>query len=139
MSDLNLSISEEEQVTVEEKIAKIMGREIVNSYGSISSQLLSSILTAQQKPQALEELFAVTEVYGNIVKKLFGVDNDMINVEKVKAYKNLQEIIVKVEEQIAAQEAEKKAQEEANTTVVEDVAVEEASDDSDDWHISTKE
>lgn len=118
MSDLNLSITAEEQSILEEKLATIMGGGIINSYGAVSSELVSVLLTAQQKPRNIEEMLATQEVYGNAVKKLFGVDQSIIDIEKVKAYNHIKSVVDQFEQQMAAQEAQAQMMEEAVPEVV---------------------
>lgn len=103
MSDLNLTITAEEQDMLEGKIASIMGEKLINSYGAVSNDIVSVLLTAQQKPQHIEEMLATQEVYGNAVRKLFAVDQAIIDIEKVKAYNNIKSIIDQFEQQMSAQ------------------------------------
>lgn len=124
MSHLNLTITEEEQKSLENELVGMMGREIVNSYGSVTSQLLSATLVAQQKPQGIEELLAVQEVYGNAMKLLFGIDEESVNIEKVKAYHNIESIIKQIKEESAPAETEEVAESTpVSSDVVEDVVV----------------
>ena len=103
MSDLNLNITAEEQELLEMKLANILGGSLINSYGSVSTELVSVLLTAQQKPQNIEAMLASQEVYGNAVRKLLGVDPTDVDIEKVKVYKNMKEIVDQFEQQMAAQ------------------------------------
>ena len=124
MSDLNLNITAEEQELLEMKLANILGGSLINSYGSVSTELVSVLLTAQQKPQNIEAMLASQEVYGNAVRKLLGVDPTDVDIEKVKVYKNMKEIVDQFEQQMAAQ-AEQQEQievDEVPEEVVEDVA-----------------
>ena len=126
MSDLNLNITAEEQNELEQKLVGIVGGSIINTDGSVSSQLISELLTAQQKPANLEELLASQEVYGNVVQKLFGVDQTILAAEKVKLYHGLKSMIENFEQQMAAQAAEKN-----ESVVAEDGIPEEIPDASD--------
>lgn len=129
MSDLNLNITAEEQELLEMKMANILGGSLINSYGAVSTELVSVLLTAQQKPQNIEAMLASQEVYGNAVRKLLGVDPTDVDIEKVKVYKNIKAIVDQFEQQMVAQ-AEQQAQMEASeapsevvegTATVEDV------------------
>ena len=124
MSDLNLNITAEEQELLEMKLANILGGALINSYGSASTELVSVLLTAQQKPQNIEAMLASQEVYGNAVRKLLGVDPTDVDIEKVKVYKNIKEIIDQFEQQMAAQ-AEQQAQIEVDDVPEEDEVPEE--------------
>ena len=129
MSDLNLNITAEEQELLEMKMANILGGSLINSYGAVSTELVSVLLTAQQKPQNIEAMLASQEVYGNAVRKLLGVDPTDVDIEKVKVYKNIKAIVDQFEQQMTAQ-AEQQSQMEASdvpaevvegTATVEDV------------------
>ena len=124
MSDLNLNITAEEQELLEMKLANILGGSLINSYGSVSTELVSVLLTAQQKPQNIEAMLASQEVYGNAVRKLLGVDPTDVDIEKVKVYKNMKEIVDQFEQQMASQPAQQAQMEvdEVPEEVVEDVA-----------------
>ena len=104
MSDLNMTISAEEQESVESKIVEINGGQILLGFSSIASSLVSELVVAQSKPASLEESLAILEIYANCVKKIFGVDPVIMDAEKIKAYHNFQSIITRAEEQVKAQQ-----------------------------------
>lgn len=103
MSDLNVGITAEDQEAIEQKLVYIMGEKIINSYGSISNELISKLLTADKKPEGIEKLLAAQEIYGNAVKKLFNINQDVIDAEKVILYKDTKLIIDGIEQQLIAQ------------------------------------
>lgn len=104
MSDLNTTISAEEQELVEAKLTEINGGQILLGFSSIASSLVSELVIAQAKPASLEESLAILEIYANCVKKIFGVDPVIMDAEKIKAYRNFQSIITHAEEQMKAQQ-----------------------------------
>lgn len=118
MADLNLNITAEEQEELEMKVASIMGGGIINSYGSVSAELISVLLTAQQKPRNIEEMLATQEIYGNAVKKLFGIEQTNIDIEKVKVYNNIKSIVENFEQQMGAQAEQQSQMEAAKAPVV---------------------
>lgn len=111
MSDLNMTISAEEQESVEAKLVEINGGQIFLGFSSIASSLVSELVVAQAKPASLEESLAILEIYANCVKKIFGVDPVIMDAEKIKAYHNFQSIITHAEEQVKAQQEAMRNQE----------------------------
>lgn len=103
MSDLDMTITAEEQDAVEAKLLETNGNQLVIGYCSIASDIVSKLLTAERKPVSLEESLAILSIYENCVKKIFGVDPAIVDLEKMKAYRNFQAIIKEAEDK-AAQE-----------------------------------
>lgn len=103
MSDLDMTITAEEQDAVEAKLLETNGNQLVIGYCSIASDIVSKLLTAERKPVSLEESLAILDIYENCVKKIFGVDPAIVDLEKMKAYRNFQAIIKEAEDK-AAQE-----------------------------------
>lgn len=103
MSDLDMTITAEEQNAVEAKLLETNGSQLVIGYCSIASDIVSKLLTAERKPVSLEESLAILNIYENCVKKIFGVDPAIVDLEKMKAYRNFQAIIKEAEDK-AAQE-----------------------------------
>lgn len=104
MSDLNMSMTSEEQEELESKLVNINGGQIVLGFSSIANSIVSKLLVTDGKPASMEEEFAILEIYGNCVKKIFGVDPVIMDAERIKAYRNFQSIITTAEEEAKARE-----------------------------------
>lgn len=103
MSGLSFVITEEEQNNIVTRGAEIFGSTVIPTYSSIATQLVSTMLVAQQKPADFEQTIATQEVYCEMLKKLVGADEDVIGLEKIKALKTIEKMIAGYDEEIAMQ------------------------------------
>ena len=103
MSGLSFVITEEEQNNIVTRGAEIFGSTVIPTYSSIATQLVSTMLVAQQKPADFEQTIATQEVYCEMLKKLVGADEDTIGLEKIKALKSIEKMIAGYEQQMAMQ------------------------------------
>lgn len=101
MSDLNLTITSEQQSDLEESLANIIGTSAINTYGAVATEFLSTILVTNQKPANFEQNIAAVEVYQNIVKNVFKTDQSAVDLEKMNIYRRLGDILKQFEAQIA--------------------------------------
>lgn len=110
MSETNLSctFTKEQISAIEERMVGLSNGETTNLFVSIATGLCSAIMSdIHSRPADMENLFALTEVYGNITKKTYGISDKAVEIEMMRIYQKMDEQIQEFDARMAAMNAAK--------------------------------
>ena len=101
MSELSVNIDKEFKDEVETKLINRLGGNVINTYCSLNAAIDSAVLVGN-RPENIEELLASHALYENAVMRIFDVDEELLTIEKAKAYRKTLKML---NQQITEQES----------------------------------